>query len=564
MRSIRLALSVYFLLLLGLALGTVSILVYRNSREALAAKEKSTADLLGARNEARCNALGQQFDDALRSRASVLAGIIRMEWSGAVPSGLTAFGAVATPYTYLVLPSWLLERPEREARPLIRIRVAEDILAMQRQNPETDYFQIYDELGEVKQRSRAVGNAPFTLDPRLRIGLGLLEWAFDDIVGKRNVPLRRITLKAPVPLNLPIRRRGRWPPPPGQPSLRAVFIQVASETRERDKQLAAFRADLERDLMDLSRETAATLASLRRELAWIAGITFAATVVGTFWLIGVGLAPLRHLSQAVRHVSEKDFRLPLDERHLPRELRPIRNRIAQTLDLLRQAFAREKQSVADMSHELRTPVAALLTTLEVGLRKARSADEYESMLRECQAIGQQLSELVERLLALARLDAGADAVQAREVDVVGVAEECLQLVRPIAQNQGLELALHARGPLPIHTDPGKLREILTNLLHNAIEYNRPGGRIDLTVERANGQVQVAVRDTGIGIPAAARPQIFERFFRADDSRHAEGLHAGLGLAIVRAYTDLLGGKISFESQEGQGTTFRLDLPAAGS
>jgi len=113
----------------------------------------------------------------------------------------------------------------------------------------------------------------------------------------------------------------------------------------------------------------------------------------------------------------------------------------------------------------------------------------------------------------------------------------------------------------LNTDPDKLREVLNNLLHNAIEYNRPEGSIELALGRENGHIRVEVRDTGIGIAPEAREHIFERFYRADPSRQADGLHAGLGLAIVKGYVDLMGGSITVESTEGQGTTFRVDLPA---
>jgi signal transduction histidine kinase len=110
------------------------------------------------------------------------------------------------------------------------------------------------------------------------------------------------------------------------------------------------------------------------------------------------------------------------------------------------------------------------------------------------------------------------------------------------------------------TDPDKLREVLTNLLHNAVQYNRPNGEIDLRVARDNGHLQVEVRDTGIGIAPEARDCVFERFYRADPSRNSDGLHAGLGLAIVKEYVDLMGGTIAVDSAEGQGSTFRVRLP----
>jgi two-component system heavy metal sensor histidine kinase CusS len=106
-----------------------------------------------------------------------------------------------------------------------------------------------------------------------------------------------------------------------------------------------------------------------------------------------------------------------------------------------------------------------------------------------------------------------------------------------------------------------LREILNNLLHNAIQYNRPNGSLAIEVHRQNGHLHLAVRDTGIGITPEARPHIFERFFRADPSRQADSLHAGLGLAIVKGYLDLMGGTIEVDSIEGEGSTFCVCLPA---
>src|SRR5205814_8332115 len=144
-------------------------------------------------------------------------------------------------------------------------------------------------------------------------------------------------------------------------------------------------------------------------------------------------------SDAVSRVSEKDFRLQFDDPRLPRELQPIADRLAQTLELLRRAFTREKQAAADISHELRTPLAALLTTTEVALRKSRTPDEYRELLQDCHATGKQMNQLVERLLSLARLDAGVDTFRPQDVDVAELAEQCAALVRPLAEARELHL-----------------------------------------------------------------------------------------------------------------------------
>ena len=246
---------------------------------------------------------------------------------------------------------------------------------------------------------------------------------------------------------------------------------------------------------------------------------------------------------------------------MPGELQPITRRLIETLEMLKRAFAREKQATADISHELRTPLAALLTTTEMALRKPRSAEDYQELLRDCRLSAQRMTQVVERLLTLARLDAGVDRLRPTAIDAAELAEQCAALVRPLAEARGLTLTVHRNGSAPLTADPDKLREVLTSLLHNAIEYNRPNGAIDLTVARQNGRLDVEVKDTGVGISPEAKAHLFERFYRADPSRGGDGLHAGLGLAIAKGYIDLMDGDLAVDSVEGQGSTFRLRLPA---
>jgi heavy metal sensor kinase len=350
-----------------------------------------------------------------------------------------------------------------------------------------------------------------------------------------------------------------------------IYVHCAARTDKRDAALAQFRQERDEEIQNVKAQTNRSLHELRLWLLGISLTVFAATAAGTYGLVRLGLSPLRRLSYAVSQVSSKDFRLPLDDRPLPLELRPIVRRLATTLDQLKRAFAREKQAAADISHELRTPLAALLTTTELALRKPRSPEHYRELLGDVHASAQQMNQIVERLLTLARLDAGVDRLRIQSVDVAALAQQCADVVRPLAEARGLTLTVKngsaavngagGDGAGLVHTDPDKLREIVSNLLHNAIQYNRPGGAIDLRVARRDGTLEVEVQDTGIGIAAEARERIFERFYRADPSRGGDDLHAGLGLAIVKEYIDLMDGSIAVESTEGQGSTFRVRLPA---
>ncbi len=449
-----------------------------------------------------------------------------------------------------------------------------------------EYFQINGDWGSV-YHSKKMAGCTFDFDPgvfRSKDVLGVPHFGETRLGPKLRV--RRVMIRAPAARIVPYGGSpGRWPRgrPPDEWDQPAIFIQVACDARKLDSAVAGLKRELDRETKelkarhdeelaqldsrlgeDLARadaETGATLASLRNQLLLLCLFTFAAVVLGTFGLVRLGLAPLHRLSEAVSRVSEKDFRLQLDDRPLPRELSPISERLSQALEQLKRAFAREKQATADISHELRTPLSALMTTIDVSLRKPRPAPEYREALEDCRQSAQQINEAVERLLSLARLDAGVDRLRVQSVDAAALARQCVSVVRPLAEAHRLSLKVEAGAAAPLQTDPDKLKEVLNNLLHNAIEYNREGGSIEVAVQRDNGHLELRVTDTGIGIPADARPHIFERFFRADPSRQADGMHAGLGLAIVKGYVDLMGGSIDVESVEGQGSTFNVRLPA---
>lgn len=364
----------------------------------------------------------------------------------------------------------------------------------------------------------------------------------------------------PTPPGLPPQTTPTPPPPPGSDVPR-LFIQCARPQRSIDAVLQQFAAERDEELARLASEIRRARTRLRLEIAAVGLVAFLAVATGGPLLVGRGLRPVGQLSEAVSRVSEKDFRLPYDGTDLAVELVPIHARLTQTLDLLRRAFAREKQAVADISHELRTPVAALLATLDVTLRKPRSTEQYRATLEECRVICRQLSQLVERIMTLAALDAGNDRTLISRVDAAELAAGCAAVIRPLAAANGITVTTHVEEPLELDTDAGKLREILMNLLHNAVEYNKPQGTIGLTARRDGPWVVFEVRDTGIGMTPEVKERIFERFFRADPSRHATGVHAGLGLAIVREYVDRLGGRVEVESEPDVGSTFRVSLPA---
>jgi heavy metal sensor kinase len=573
MKSIRVSLIVYFLALVVLTLGAVLGLLYQNTLRTLEEKQATTEALLLKEHESRHRAVRDQFDREILHRAQNLANFVQYQ---SVPIGrdiypvCAAAAAILYPNGQLLAPLWLAAGSnEALARglmihPYATIQLPGDLQYRDDDSRAPEYVQISSQKGEILQRSRSMRSMSLPLPGEVRHNLGVSEFHFGDseLAG---VAVRYVTLKVPVWRYRAAPRRRQADTPPARPNgedrfVPTIFIQCAVPTAPRAARLAANNLELvthQAGLRAMSRET---MDKLRNRLIWIGIATFITVMAGACWLIGVGLSSLHRLSDAVSRVSERDFRLKFDSRDLPVELRPISDRLERTLEQLGRAFAREKQAAADISHELRTPLAAMLTTIEVALRKPRTPEKYQEFLMECRTIGRQMTGMVERLLILARMDSGADLVRPQEVDVGSVAEQCVSLVRPLAEARGLRMQLSCGAGTTLHTDPDKLREVLNNLLHNAIDYNRPNGRVDVNVARENGHVQVDIQDTGIGIAPEACERIFERFYRADSSRQAESIHAGVGLSIVKGYVDLMGGTVAVKSQPGRGSTFQVRLP----
>jgi signal transduction histidine kinase len=566
MKSIRLSLIVYFLVLLTGALGAISWFSYQTTAHALRERERDARELINTQCEKLVGTVKADLDRRLLQKAQAL-------------SNMRLVTVVFDDFQKGVLGFAQKANPRFSRDTFTYIDRADALIADADDDHPQEYFQVYRNIGKAMrsiQRSESMENLSFTLDENLQKELTRAPQQFDKVELRPGVMVQRVTLKTvmssvwsprrPPPPGTGQGNAGggkganpKGPPPPRFDSFTPIIVQYASELGPIDAKIAGYERERDDQLAQLSTTINEELRQLQGRMLSISLATLAALWVGGFVVIRLGLAPLAKMSEAVSQVTPANFNLPLEPAMLPQELRPIAERLISVLGELHKAFAREKQAAADISHELRTPLAALMTTLEVGLRKARGPDEYREILEECRGSGQHMYQLVERLLTLARLDAGADLVRSVETDVTELALNGADLIRPLARARGLELRLHLDDPIVTQTDPNQLREVLTNLLHNAVEYNKPGGAIDFTVACVNGKVRFEVRDTGIGIKPEALEHIFERFYRADPSRHADTPHAGLGLSIVKSYVELLAGTIRVESSDA-GTTFTVEIP----
>jgi len=228
------------------------------------------------------------------------------------------------------------------------------------------------------------------------------------------------------------------------------------------------------------------------------------------------------------------------------------------LDTVRRDF------ITNVSHELRTPLAAIKASAETlkegALRDPEAAAEF---VRHIENETDRLAQMVEELLELSRIESGAAPLRMGVVSVAPLLERCVQRFAPQAERAGLRLSAEVADgeELAVQGDEDRLAQVLANLLHNAIKFTPAGGQVTVSAAAQDGEVAIAVRDTGIGISVEDQARIFERFYKAAEARGRPG--SGLGLAIVKHIVQAHGGRATVESRPGQGSTFTVVLPQAG-
>lgn len=239
--------------------------------------------------------------------------------------------------------------------------------------------------------------------------------------------------------------------------------------------------------------------------------------------------------------------------------------INQMIARLQAAFERQRQFSADASHELRTPLSVIRADLEIALRRERTIPEYQAVLTSTLEETVRLSRLVEDLLLLTRADVGRVELECQAVNFSTLGREVVEYLQPLAAQRRQTLTWTSDAPhdLVLPADPNRLRQMLINLIDNAVKFTSEGGEIALSLTEESGQALLRIRDTGRGIPTEDLPFIFDRFFRRSamtSDRSAPG--TGLGLSIVRWIVEAHGGSIDVVSRLGEGTEFLLRLPLA--
>jgi heavy metal sensor kinase len=274
------------------------------------------------------------------------------------------------------------------------------------------------------------------------------------------------------------------------------------------------------------------------------------------------LQPVQAMIAKARQIGEHRLEERLPVRGTGDELDRLARTINEMLDRVGTYVRRMQQFTADASHELRSPLAALRGNAEVMLTRQRTAEELRQAIEDNLDHYNRLSRIAEDLLWLARIDAGENVLVLERVRLDEAIADVVELYQPLAADRGLDLSIRETQAIWASVDGGRIRQLFGNLIDNAVKYTRTPGRVEVRVLALAGEVQVSVRDTGIGIPAEALGRVFDRFFRVDPARATgKAGGAGLGLAISRSIVEAHGGRITLSSTPGEGTTILVNLPA---
>lgn len=295
------------------------------------------------------------------------------------------------------------------------------------------------------------------------------------------------------------------------------------------------------------------------ETALIAGCIIAVAGVAGVMLAARIVKPLRTLTVAATKLGagDRDVRVEVRDRSEIGALATTFNSMAESLTRSEQA---RRRLIADIAHELGNP----LVTIGGGLEAIQDG-VYEPSPEVIGSLAEEaghLQRLVTDLRELALADLGNLPVHRTAVDLAGLVTATVNAHTIVATAAGVELRVVAEGSCPVQADETRLRQVLANLLGNAIHHTPAGGRVEVRLVRLPHTVRVEVEDTGEGIAPEHLPHVFERFWRADPSRHRDGGRTGLGLAISETLVHAQGGTLTVASTLGEGTTFTINLPAA--
>ena len=305
-------------------------------------------------------------------------------------------------------------------------------------------------------------------------------------------------------------------------------------------------------------EVARELGRLVGMLAFGFPLFIVLTAAGGYYIVGRALRPVDEIVRSAGQITGANLsgRLPVPE--TGDEIQRLTQALNLMIARLDESFRQTSRFSADASHELRTPLTIMRGEIEGLLHDENLTPLQMEQLGNVLEETSRLARIVEGLLLMARLGGGESQARREPLDLAALTAEIVDQMSALAAEKSIELQRGFEPGVMIEGDPLRLRQVVVNLLDNAIKYTPEGGRVDLCISGGRDDALLEIRDTGMGISAAALPHVFERFYRAPEAGPVEG--TGLGLSMVRAIVEAHGGSVSVESRDGKGASFRVWLP----
>ena len=357
----------------------------------------------------------------------------------------------------------------------------------------------------------------------------------------------------------------------GRPALRSrqvIWVETTSGGEVRRVYVAPLPQRLGPDLVLVASTSLVEFrgsATRALVLVVIVSVLVFATGVGVvYWLLGRALQPVRRIARLADTLSERELHRRVDVQAPDDELGELVTTFNRMLARLESSFNALGAFTADASHELRSPLTLMRTELEVSLGKPMSGEEYRRALRVLLSEVEHMTGVVERLLLLARTDAGQLRPRREALDVADFMHEAYGRWLPRASQQGVELEVVAPDSGALEADLDLTRRIVDNLVDNALRHSPRGSLLRLSAARDGKGWRFEVADQGPGVPQAQRARIFDRFARGDTARtpDAEG-GTGLGLPLSAAFARVQGGEVRLAERAGWGAVFEVWLPDSG-
>lgn len=311
---------------------------------------------------------------------------------------------------------------------------------------------------------------------------------------------------------------------------------------------------------DLS-ATLGTLDNLRSILFVLGLLGVGIGGAAAYWLVGQALSPLRRVQRAAENISGQSLGLRVPVPETRDEVQALAASINEMLSRLETSFELQRRFTSDASHELRTPVTAISGHAGYLLRRTALEDSQRESIEIIRRESERLSGLITSLLELARSDGGALQLRREPVLTLPFLQDIAREFAPIAQAQGAAVLVGGED-LILEADADRLTQVMLNVVHNALKAGSTEVRLSSRAldGAEGGEVEFTVRDDGPGIPAEHLGNLFERFYRVEESRSRDAGGSGLGLAIVKGIVEAHGGHIELHSVVGQGTTVTIRLP----